>query len=89
MGYLEGETSPPPRPPGFQFFLPIGTGGSLLQPSSILTAQRRDRRDSPEPADEHLACRWLRVSEPDPLRLVCCLRVLRHVCHILHIGIKA
>ncbi|MCI4393338.1 hypothetical protein PGIGA_G00156350 [Pangasianodon gigas] len=60
IGYLEGEASPPPRPPGFQFFLPIGAGGSLLPPSSILTAQRRDRRDSPEPAEEQLACRWLR-----------------------------
>ncbi|XP_053472427.1 zinc finger protein GLIS2 [Ictalurus furcatus] len=60
IGYLEGEASPPPRPPGFQFFLPIGAGGSLLPPSSILTAQRRDRRSSPEPAEEQLACRWLR-----------------------------
>ncbi|KAI5088899.1 zinc finger protein GLIS2 isoform X2 [Silurus meridionalis] len=45
---------------GFQFFLPIGAGGSLLPPTSILASQRRDRRDSPEPAEEQLACRWLR-----------------------------
>ncbi|TSK67249.1 Zinc finger protein GLIS2 [Bagarius yarrelli] len=45
---------------GFQFFIPIGAGGGLLPHSTVQSAQRRDRRDSPEPAEEQLACRWLR-----------------------------
>ncbi|XP_056615713.1 zinc finger protein GLIS2 [Triplophysa dalaica] len=51
--YHEESASPPP---GFRFFLPIGTEGPLRLPSSMLIGQH-----SPEPSvDEQLACRWLK-----------------------------
>ncbi|XP_017542335.1 zinc finger protein GLIS2 [Pygocentrus nattereri] len=55
--YQEGKVSPPP---GFQFFLPIGAGAGLRLPSSLTIGQCRERRESPEPVDEQLACRWLK-----------------------------
>ncbi|XP_022542867.2 zinc finger protein GLIS2 [Astyanax mexicanus] len=57
FSYQEGGASPPP---GFQFFLPIGAGAGLRLPSSMVIGQCRERRDSPEPVDEQLACRWLK-----------------------------
>ncbi|KAL2086935.1 hypothetical protein ACEWY4_017994 [Coilia grayii] len=53
--YLEGGASAQ----GFQFFLPIGAGGSFQLPSSLFIGRNGEKRASPEPSsDEQLACRW-------------------------------
>ncbi|KAK1802078.1 hypothetical protein P4O66_004418 [Electrophorus voltai] len=55
ISYLEDGAS---SPPSFQFFLPVDSRGSLHR--SMLIGQRQERRESPEPGDEQLACRWLK-----------------------------